>query len=249
MAEGQDVSVDQQGGSPVGRAQIEVDGCRIHYLKSGSGAPVLLLHGGASDSRDWLGTIDVLSESHTLYAPDMIGYGRSDRSKDVYGLADFVEFALGFMEALDLGRAVLVGHSLGGRVCMEVAMRHSDRVQKLVLVDTAGFSELAFWGNLLGALTWNLRRVLRLSKPYPTFQKENGGYGDWVCLEDLPAIEVPTLIVWSRFDPYYALGGARKAVRLLPQARLETLPCCGHAPHVKRRNTFNNLLREFLDQQ
>jgi len=243
-----DCITNSRDGWAIESKNTEVQGHQVHYLKAGSGPPVLLLHGGASDSRDWLGTIDVLSDSGTLYAPDMIGYGLSDRSKDSYCLSDFVRFAMGFVDALGLDRPVLVGHSLGGRVCIDIALRHPERVRKLVLVDTAGFSKLAFLGNLMGTMIWMLRRILRLRKPYPKFIKENGGYHQWKCLEDLPSLRVPTLVVWSRFDPFYSLHGARKAVRLMPQARLEVLPCYGHAPHVRERDSFNSLLRNFLDE-
>ncbi|MCX5998288.1 MAG: alpha/beta fold hydrolase [Chloroflexi bacterium] len=226
---------------------IEIGGRRIHYLKAGSGPTVVLLHGGASDSRDWISTIHALCDSHTCYALDMVGFGLSDRSKDGYCLSDFVECTLGFVEALGLERPDLVGHSLGGRVCLDIALRRPDDVRKLVLVDSAGFSKLGWWGSVMGTVAWTARRVLRLPKPYPTFRKENGAYADWVCLNELPDLRVSTLVVWSRFDPYYPLDGARKAVNVMPDARLEVLPCFGHAPHVRKKDSFNSLLRDFLD--
>ena len=95
--------------------------CRVHYLKAGCGSPVLFLHGGASDSRDWLGTGEALSRSYSLYAPDLPGFGLSDKPKDAYHISDFIEFILGFIRELNLDSPVLVGHSLGGRLCLEIA--------------------------------------------------------------------------------------------------------------------------------
>jgi len=226
---------------------VRIDGHRAHYLKAGSGRPVVLLHGGASDSRDWVGTMDALSGSHAFYAPDLIGYGLSDKSKDGYYLSDFVEFVLGFTEALGLTRPVLVGHSLGGRVCLEIALRRPEKIQSLVLVDAAGFSRLARWGTFMGTVIWGVRKLLRRPQPFPKFMQENGGYGHWMCLEELPTLSVPTLVVWSRHDPYYSLAGAIRAVKLMPEARLEILPCYGHAPHVRKREDFNRLLQGFLN--
>lgn len=226
--------------------RLSVNGHQAHYLKAGSDNPVVLLHGGASDSRDWLGTLDVLAPSYTCYAPDLIGYGCSEGMKEGYYLSDFVEFAMGFTEALGLHSSVMVGHSLGGRVCLEIALRYPERVRRLVLINTAGFSKLGRWGALLGTLAWQGRRLLRLRQPYPKFLKENGKYSDWVCLNELPSLRVPTLVVWSRHDLYYSLAGARKAVELMPEARLEVLPCRGHAPHVRRRDSFNRVLLDFL---
>ncbi len=219
---------------------------QVHYLTAGEGRPILLLHGGASDSRDWLGTMQALSGSHSLYAPDLIGYGGSDKSKDGYYLSDFVDFTLRFLEEVELTSPVLVGHSLGGRVCLEIALRHPEKVSKLVLVNAAAFTKLAWWGSCLGTLFHGARRIMGLPQPYPKFMQENGGYGQWVCLDRLPELVVPTMIVWSRQDPYYTVNGAYKAAGLVSGARLEIMPCRGHAPHLRLNQRFNELLISFV---
>ena len=115
-----------------------------------------------------------LADSYTCYAPDLIGYGYSEGIKEGYYLSDFVEFAMGFTEALGLQSSVMVGHSLGGRVCLEIAFRYPERVRRLVLINTAGFSKLGRWGAFLGTLVWQGRMLLRHRQPYPKFLKENG---------------------------------------------------------------------------
>jgi pimeloyl-ACP methyl ester carboxylesterase len=247
MTETYSSSTGRPAGSTVESLTLKVDGKQVHCLKAGSGPPVVLLHGGASDSRDWLGTMDVLSGDHTFYAPDLIGYGMTDNTKDGYLLSDFVDFTLGFSEALRLDRPVMVGHSLGGRICLEIALRRPEGVGKLVLVDSAGFSKLARWGAFLGSMAYAVRKVLKRPQPFPRFLKENGAYADWLCLDKLPHLKVPTLIVWSRLDPYYSLAGALKAWSIIPEAQLEVVPCYGHAPHMRRRDCFNDLLLGFLN--
>lgn len=247
MANGYGMSPNPAADGGVESLRLKVGDDEAHYLKAGSGRPVVLLHGGATDSRDWLETMRPLSASHTFYAPDLVGYGLSDKTKDGYRLSDFVEFAIGFTEALDLSCPVMVGHSLGGRVCLEIALRRPERVHKLVLVDTSGFSKLGRLGSFIGFAAWQARRILRRPQPYPRFLKEDGAYADWVCLEELPGLKVPTLIVWSRRDLYYPLAGAIRAADLISKARLEVLPCQGHAPHRQRRGCFNKLLLDFLN--
>lgn len=227
--------------------EMKVGERRAHYLKAGSGSPVVLIHGGASDSRDWAETLAALSNSYSLYAPDLIGYGLSDKYKDSFYLSEFVDFTIGFIETLGLDSIVLVGHSLGGRVCLEVALRYPEKVRRLVLIDTVGFGKLAWWGTVLGATAYGIRKALGKPQPYPRFLKADGEDKDWRCVEKLTSLKVPTLVIWSSRDPYYHMKGALDATKLIPQVRLEVFKGYGHAPHVKNRECFNNLLLDFLN--
>jgi len=222
---------------------------QAHYLKAGSGPPVVLIHGGASDSNDWAETMTALSQSYSLYALDMLGYGLSDRDKTSYYLSEFVDFALGFIQTLGLDSATLalVGHSLGGRICLEIALQHPEKVRRLVLIDTVGFARLARWGTFLGATAWAIREALGRRQPYPRFLKKDGEDKDWRCLDKLTTLKVPTLVIWNSRDPYYPLREAIQAKQLIPEVRFEIFPGYGHAPHVKNRDYFNNLLLSYLN--
>ncbi len=226
---------------------VTVGGNQAHYLKAGSGTPVVLIHGGASDSRDWVGTISALDMSYQFYAPDLIGYGQSDRTKSGYYLADFVEFVMGFIQALNLDSPVLVGHSLGGRICLEISLRYPERVSKLVLIDAAGLGGLSRLGRLLHIMFWAERKLLRRPQPYPEILPEDGEGWHWLCLDELPELKVPTLIVWKRHDPYFSLSVPRKAKKLMPDARLVVMPGYGHAPHKQDVEVFSRVLKDFVD--
>lgn len=225
----------------------EVDGHSVHCLHAGSGPPVMLMHGGASDSTDWLATIDALADSYAAYAPDMIGYGLSGRVKESYSLSDFVTATHEFIGKLGLGSLALVGHSLGGRICLEIALRHPEIVTGLVLIDTPGFAKLAWWGGFLGAAAWGVRRALGRPQPYPRFRTDDGEDRNWRCLERLPHLRVPTLIIWNRRDPYYSVSGALKAAEVIPDVQLEVFPRYGHAPHKQDIARFNRVLLKFLN--
>ena len=227
--------------------EIRANGHRLHCLRAGSGPSVVLLHGGASDSRDWLSTMAALSHSHTLHAPDILGYGKSDRPRPALYLREFVESTLDFIRGLEFDSHVLVGHSIGGRVCLEIALRHPEMVRGLVLIDTTGFARLARWGMYIGALMYWLRKTLHVKQPYPLFLKEVGEDKDWRCLERLPELRMPTLVIWNRRDPYYPVSNAFAATKLIPNARLEVFPGYGHAPHLQRLDYFNELLLDFLN--
>ncbi len=227
--------------------KLRVNGVGAHYLRAGSGPPVVLLHGGASDATDWLATMGALASRYSLYAPDLIGYGRSDHVKSVYHLRDFVDFTRGFIEELGLDSPVLVGHSLGGRVCLEIALRYPEMVSKLVLINTVGFCRITRLGSWVGSLLWWLRKLLRRPQPFPSLMPGEGEDEHWLCLEQLPHLHKPTLIVWKRYDLYLPLASALRAKGLIPGARLAVLPGFGHAPHRENRGVFHNLLLSFLD--
>ena len=218
----------------------------MHCLRSGDGPAVLLLHGGASDSRDWLATMAALSGRFTFYAPDMIGFGRSDRKEAGYYLADFTDFAAGLIDRLGLDRPAVVGHSFGARVGLDVALLHPEKVGKLVLIDAAGLGKVTRFGSALMTGFWALRQALRRPQPYPRFLTRDGDDPDWVCLAELPALKAPTLLVWKRYDPYLPLAIARRAAGLIPGARLAVVPGYGHAPHKQDTAAFARLLVDFL---
>ena len=229
------------------RLKLNVNGYRTHYLKAGEGPPVLLVHGGASDSRDWLDTMNELAHRYTFYAPDLIGFGQNERNEDGYYLSDFSNFLLGFIDTLGLEKPVLVGHSFGARVCLDVALQDGERVGKLVLIDASGLGKVSRFGSSLLTVFWALRKLFGKPQPYPKFLVREGDDYDHVGINNLAGLAVPTLLVWKSLDPYLPLSNAQQAVKVIPGARLETVPGYGHAPHQQNSEVFNRLLLEFID--
>jgi 2-hydroxy-6-oxonona-2,4-dienedioate hydrolase len=118
--------------------RIEVDGLPIHYLETGTGPPLVLLHGAGDNALDWRWVIPALAATHRLYAPDLPGSPDSARPAADYSPAFFERFVAAFADALDIGRATFVGNSLGGLVALRLALSEPARVTALVLVDSAG---------------------------------------------------------------------------------------------------------------
>ncbi len=225
---------------------LDVNGWRAHYLKSGGGPPVVLLHGGASDSRDWLRTMAALSHRFTLYAPDIIGFGRSERNETGYYLSDFISFTEAFANALGLENPDMVGHSFGGRVGASVAVRGRVKVRRLVLVDASGFGQISRLGNALFTGFWALRKLAGRPQPFPRFLARDGEDYNRVGKEALRGLRQATLLIWKRHDPYMPLSQAKEAMQLIPSARLEVIPGFGHAPVKQNSAAFNRLLLDFL---
>ena len=230
----------------IGSVKTEINGYAAHYLKSGSGPPVVLIHGGASDSRDWTSTMVSLGDRFSFYAPDLPGYGQSERRVQGFYLVEFVDFLTGFIDELKLDKPALVGHSLGGRFCLDAAIRDQERVGKLVLVDTTGLGNMSLFGNALQLFFWGIRKVTRQPQPYPNFLLKEGEKFDRSYDKDLRRLKIPTLLVWKKYDPYLPASIARRAERLIPNVKLALVGGYGHAPHKKDIEAFNKILGEFL---
>ena len=118
---------------------VEVEGMHVHHVYGGRGTPaVLFVHGlGSAGYLEWRFNLPVIGRSHRVYAPDLPGFGRSDKPADGYGIPLFARVLEGYIRAQRL-EPVLVGSSMGGRVALEVALRRPEVVRKLVLVNALG---------------------------------------------------------------------------------------------------------------
>ena len=117
---------------------IEVAGLPTRYLIAGTGPPLVLLHGAGDNALDWRWVMPTLAATHRVYAPDLPGSPESARPAADYSPAFFERFVAGFLDALGVERAAVVGNSLGGLVALRLARSEPARVTALVLVDSAG---------------------------------------------------------------------------------------------------------------
>lgn len=121
----------------------EANGIRTNYLEGGKGDEhVVLVHGsgpGVTSYANWRLVIPALAEDFHVVAPDMVGFGYSDRPDGVdYSLDTWADQTLGLMDALGVEKAHLVGNSFGGGIALRLATKHPDRVGKLVLMGSMG---------------------------------------------------------------------------------------------------------------
>ena len=120
--------------------RVDAAGIGTHYLEAGEGSPVLLVHGsgpGVSANANWRLTIPALATEHRVIAPDMAGFGASDKPGE-YSMGRWVAQLEGFLDALALERVALVGNSFGGGLAIAAAVRWPERISKLVLMGSMG---------------------------------------------------------------------------------------------------------------
>ena len=118
---------------------IHMGSLRVHHMHGGRGTPVLFIHGlGSSGYMEWRFNLEPAAAHHRVYAPDLPGFGRTEKPRARYGVPYFTRFIDRYMEDRGLRSAAVVGASLGGRIALELTLEHPKRVSKLVLVNALG---------------------------------------------------------------------------------------------------------------
>ena len=120
---------------------VTVLGFKLHYLEAGRGAPVVLLHGLGGDGSRWGPNIEPLAKDFHVFALDQIGFGESDKPLANYHTGMLSEFLVGFLKAVGVPKASLVGNSMGAGVALYTAVHFPDRVDRIVLADGGGFRQ------------------------------------------------------------------------------------------------------------
>ncbi len=127
----------------IGRS-ITAGGIQVNYHDVGSGFPVLMIHGsgpGVSAFANWRLVMPELARSRRVLAPDMVGFGFTERPAGYeYSMDNWVKQAIDFLDALGLEQVDLVGNSFGGALSLALTIRHPQRVRRLVLMGAAGVS-------------------------------------------------------------------------------------------------------------
>jgi pimeloyl-ACP methyl ester carboxylesterase len=122
---------------------VDAGGIKTNYLEAGSGPPVVLVHGsgpGVTAYANWRLTMPGLAPHFRVLAPDMAGFGFSDKPGGVANMAAWVGQLTGFLDALGIERASVVGNSFGGGIGIRLAVDHPDRVDRLGLMGAVGIN-------------------------------------------------------------------------------------------------------------
>jgi pimeloyl-ACP methyl ester carboxylesterase len=118
---------------------LDLGSLRVHHMAGGRGSAVLFIHGlGSSGYMEWRHNLEPAAARHRVFAPDLPGYGRTDKPRTRYTVPYFARFIRRYMDERGLRTAAVIGASLGGRIALEVALEEPRLVRKLVLVNTLG---------------------------------------------------------------------------------------------------------------
>jgi pimeloyl-ACP methyl ester carboxylesterase len=209
---------------------VEIEGLSIAFERSGAGPPVLLLHGGLSDSREWKRQIEVLSDDFTVVAWDAPGCGRSSDPPESFRMPDYADCLSSLVNTLGLRQPHVIGLSFGGTLALELYRRHSTVPRSLLLA-----SAYAGWAGSLSpdVVAERLEGVL-LESELPPKQIARR----WIpgLLTDVaPAEMVEELMeIMSGLHPVGIRAMARAMAEadlrdVLPRIAVPTLLLCGDA--------------------
>ena len=249
---------------------LVIDGLKIEYTEQGSGAPILLLHGWGSSKEVFAGIMNTLADRYRLVAPDFPGCGASDTMKTPWTLEDYSSFVLKFMETLDLRDPVLIGHSNGGRISMNLAAKGMVSPPKIVLLDAAGLIPKKSFKQKFRAKSFKaIKRVLTLpglkNHTAGLLSKARAHYGsaDYNAAPEvlrntlvslvntdlrdiLPNISCPTLLIWGENDTDTPLSDAKIIESAIPDAGLCVIKGAGHFAFLQDPYQTAAILNSFL---
>ena len=233
---------------------------RMHFYAGGAAPPaqppVILIHGLVIASRYMLPTAHHLAPLCPVYAIDLPGYGRSDKPASSLTLPELADSVVEWMGALSIPRAHFAANSFGCQVLSHLAVRHPQRVDRLVFqgptVDPAARTLLRQAGRIIrNSREESPRLGLLMAKDYWQAGIKRIVATIRMALEDrieerLPLINAPALVMRGARDPLVPQAWADTVTRLLPHGRVVVLPRCGHTINYTSPAEFVGVMRPFL---
>lgn len=260
----------------------KVNGISLYYeLHGDSGEPLVFVHGYTGDITDWRHQLPEFSRTHRVLVMDSRGHGRSEAPPDrsSYTIPQMADDVEALVDHVGFERYHLLGHSMGGGVVQEIALRSPQRLLSLTLHDTSikfaimGDPAMAEWRDKRMALAeaGKMAELAALPSPAPppphkpaerieeekarlSRMSPDGFIGAWQGLIEwqgtrtrAAGISTPTLIIYGDMDAPALINGSIKLAEFIPNAQLEVIPECAHAPQWERPELFNRALRRHLE--
>lgn len=247
---------------------LEVHGVTVRLRRMGRGEPLLFLHGpdGLSDCSPFL---EALARNYEVIAADHPGFGGSSCPDWMDDISDLAYFYLDLLDKLDLKGVHVVGHSLGGWIAMEIAVRDDSRIRDLVLIASAGIHVKGCAKADIFMIDPDEQARLSYADPLKGDEAAKAAaadkYADVAIANRIASarfcwnprfynprlsrwlrrIEAPALIIWGEQDRIFPPAHGPALRNLLPGSTLQTLARCGHLPHVEKAEETLALMRDF----
>ncbi|MBE5939085.1 MAG: alpha/beta hydrolase [Lachnospiraceae bacterium] len=250
-----------------------IDGININYRDEGSGEVVLLLHGWGSNIALFDGIFNLLTPKYRVVALDMPGFGQSDEPKEVWGVDEYLDFVIKFIESLELKDFTVLGHSFGGRVIIKMVNRNnlSFKVNKIILVDSAGIKPKRTLSYHIKVKSYKAMKAILGCAPVKALfpgalekYKKGKGSADYNAASDimkgclvkvvnedltdlLKNIKQDTLLIWGENDDATPLSDGKIMEKLIPEAGLATIKNAGHYSFLEQKYVFDKILASYMN--
>ncbi|MEJ2653329.1 MAG: alpha/beta hydrolase [Gammaproteobacteria bacterium] len=234
-----------------------------------------MLHGAGAGAVTWYPSITAIAKEFHVIAPDIVGYGESDKPSATYDRPYFSAWLNEFLSALGISKAHIVGLSQGGAIALQFALDYPELVDKLILIDSGALGAKLSFFPFIGMLWMNgspSRLASRYFSRYLLFnpnnrdpnhayysieilKREGGknaffqGRGSAVSAmpeELLGQIKNDTLIIWGENDRMFSIEHGKAAARIMPNATLYRIKNAGHMPLMDQPDILNKALVGFL---
>ena len=249
---------------------VQLGPYRIHYFAGGAGEPLVLVHGLGGRALDFTLIMPALAKQHRVYALDLLGYGASDRPNVDYSITLETNILRQFLDSQSLTRVSLNGWSMGGWIALNLAAQAPERIDRLVLLDSAGIKFTpTFDLRLFSPHTMaEIQELEKLLTPHPgripafvlrDFLRQLQAE-DWVIERTvasmitgrefmdgkLATVTMPVLMVWGKQDVVTPLSIGEAMHRQMPQSVLAVLDGCGHLAPLECHGRVLTEMQRFL---
>lgn len=254
---------------------IKIDGYNINYKITGpeqDAETIVMMQGWGTGLDLYDFVADSLNDAYRFVQFDFPGFGESDEPREPWNVAAYADFFCKFMQALDIKKASLIGHSYGGRVIIKLAERDDLPfvIERIALIDSAGIMPERSAEQKRKVKRYKMMRNFLTSKPIHAMFPEVIDY--WMskqgsedyrnaspmmkkCLvmavnedqrEALPKISQETLLIWGDLDDATPIGDAHIMEELIPDSALVVLEGTGHYSYLEKPQQFRGIIRAFF---
>lgn len=244
----------------------EINNLNVSYQVAGEGDVVLLLHGWGGEAASFQPVFEWLAQSHKVYALDLPGFGKSQAPPTAWDSSDYAQFVTAFLEKFGIPKAHLIGHSFGGRISIILSAEHPEKVDKLILVDSAGIRpqrtakyyfrvSIAKVGKLLrqcGKFGGHLANAMSARVGSKDYQDAGEMRATLVKVVNqdlrslLPRISASTLLIWGENDKDTPVSFGEIMEKEIPDAGLVVLKEAGHFSYLDKFPQFCRIVASFL---
>ncbi len=268
---------------PKGKWADVGDGLRLHYHEAGEGKPIVFVHGSGPGATGWSNfrtNYPYFAEhGYRVIVPDMIGFGFSSNDPDLpYSWELVVGTLKRLCDTLGLEQVTLIGNSMGGAACIQLALDYPDLVERLVLMAPGGLESKETYMGMKGIRTMlkimfsgegitreSMRSIFKLQlydesqvtdeiieERFQVYQIQPKALLGKIRVpqldERLSEITCPVLGMWGVNDLFCPVSGADKVVTQCADSRMVTFNGCGHWVMVEKNELFNRLTVDFLER-